>query len=157
ATIDGMVTIGARTGVRHRVIGVLRDTRYRDFHRDTPAILYQPFWQARADDIPASAMFTLRIEAPVSPAQVARERHLVSPRLVALDLATMSALIDRTLTTDRLIASLSVAFGLLAIAMAAAGLYALMSSSVARRTHEMGIRAALGADPTRLATTVVAD
>jgi ABC-type antimicrobial peptide transport system permease subunit len=69
----------------------------------------------------------------------------------------MADLIARTLTTDRLVATLSAAFALLAMLLAACGLYAVMSTAVARRTREMGIRAALGADPSRLARAVLRD
>jgi len=132
--IDATVTLGRST--RYRVVGVVRDTRYRDLRSESPAILYEPLWQSR--EALTSAMFTLRTATPLTAAmsdQLTREVHQVAPQLLVVDLNSLTALIDRTLATDRLIASLSTAFGLLAILMPAAGLYAVMSTTVARRTQ----------------------
>ena len=60
---------------------------------------------------------------------------------------TVEGQLDETLLTDRLIASLSAGFGLLATVLASVGLYGVMAFVVARRRKEMGLRLALGADP----------
>ena len=60
---------------------------------------------------------------------------------------TLEAQLDETLLTDRLIALLSAGFGLLATLLASIGLYGVMAFVVARRTKELGIRLALGAQP----------
>jgi ABC-type antimicrobial peptide transport system permease subunit len=61
---------------------------------------------------------------------------------------TVEGQLDETLLTDRLIASLSAGFGLLATLLASIGLYGVMAFVVARRKKELGIRLALGAQPT---------
>jgi ABC-type antimicrobial peptide transport system permease subunit len=68
---------------------------------------------------------------------------------------TVSAQLDETLLTDRLIASLSAGFGLLATILASIGLYGVMAFVVARRRKELGIRIALGAQTTFVFWTVM--
>ena len=63
------------------------------------------------------------------------------------DMKTVQGQLDETLLTDRLIALLSAGFGLLATLLASIGLYGVMAFIVARRKKEIGIRLALGAEP----------
>jgi putative ABC transport system permease protein len=70
---------------------------------------------------------------------------------------TMDQAIGRALTQERLMASLSGGFGLLALLLAAVGLYGLMTYSVTRRTREIGIRMALGAHPLNIARMLVSE
>src|SRR4051794_18519047 len=67
------------------------------------------------------------------------------PSVQVYDMKTLERQLDETLSTERLIAFLSVAFGVLATVLAALGLYGVMAFVVARRTKEIGLRMALGA------------
>ena len=78
-------------------------------------------------------------------------------RLPILEAVTMSEHVDRSLVKQRLVARLSTFFGLLALLLACAGIYGVMSYNVARRTHEIGIRMALGASANRIVLSVICE
>jgi predicted permease len=80
-------------------------------------------------------------------AQLRRELAALDAGIPAYQVKTVEGQLDETLLTDRLIASLSAGFGLLATLLASVGLYGVMAFVVARRRKELGLRLALGADP----------
>ena len=77
--------------------------------------------------------------------ELSLDTRRLAPGVPVYGMKTLEAQLDETLLTDRLIAMLSVAFGLLATVLASVGLYGVMAFLVARRTKELGIRLALGA------------
>jgi ABC-type antimicrobial peptide transport system permease subunit len=78
-------------------------------------------------------------------AAVRAEVHKLAASLPLYEARTMEAQLDRALANDRMIASLSLVFGMLATLLAMIGLYGVMSYTVARRTREIGVRVAFGA------------
>jgi ABC-type antimicrobial peptide transport system permease subunit len=79
----------------------------------------------------------------------------VDPNLPIFGVKTLAGQIDESIFTDRLVAALSVMFGVLATVLAAVGLYGVMAYMVIGRTREIGIRVALGADRGRVLRLVL--
>jgi hypothetical protein len=80
-------------------------------------------------------------------AAIKSQIRALDPALPVYEMKTLGGQLDETLLTERLIALLSAGFGLLATLLATIGLYGVMAFVVARRTKEVGVRVALGAQP----------
>ena len=123
-----------------------KNARYDDVTGAFPAVVYMPV--AEDVGIPVEAMtFFLRTAGdPLGYASVVREIvHQADWRLPVTNLGTQTAQIDREMSQQILFARLCTGFAMLALAIACVGLYGTMSYTVVRRTSEIGIRMALGA------------
>jgi predicted permease len=129
------------------VVGVVADAKYRNLREKTPPRIYVPLFNPVWEE--AAARYEVRTFAD-SAAVAASLRQAVkevAASLPPIEINSMSQLVDESLQTDRFIKQLSEAFGVLAMLLAAIGLYGIMAYTVARRTRDIGIRLALGAEP----------
>lgn len=133
-----------KTREAYRVIGVVEDIR-NDVRKEPRRVFYRA--QAQNDEGLFTTRFLLRTGA--DPAAIAGQlREAVRAedaalRVISID--TADQLLNRTLDLDRVVAALSFAFGVLAVTLAAVGVYGMLAYDVTRRTPEIGIRMAVGA------------
>jgi predicted permease len=125
------------------IVGVMRNSKYGDLREDDRPVAF--FADAQMGQ-PPYVRIAMRSALPPSALTPAITRVLadIDPRLV-VDYEVLSEQIADSLVRDRMLATLSGAFGILAGVLTLVGLYGLMAYTVARRTNEIGIRMALGA------------
>ena len=102
-------------------------------------------------------MFAIRTAAEPSSVLegVRRAVREIDPNLPIASARPLEDLLDDRMVQDRLLARLSIAFGVVALLLAAVGLYGVLSYGVARRTHEIGIRKALGAQHSAVVSMIL--
>jgi predicted permease len=136
------------------IVGVLRDTKYEGVRQDVPATMFVPSLQSR----PAT-VFQVRTAGDPTPVVGAIREAVrqVDSGLPLMDVSTQAEQIDKNLQQERVFAQAYALFGALAMLIASIGLFGLMSYSVARRTNEIGIRMALGAESRHVLKLVMAE
>ena len=140
--------LGKRIGIHGTpdmtIVGVVKDAQYVDLRRNIRRHFYMPAAQEEHLE-----NMTLHVKTSTDPNAVAEslraELKALDPHLPLYNIKTLSTEIDQSLIQERLVTWLSSAFGVLATLLTALGLYGVLTFSVARRTREIGIRVALGA------------
>jgi predicted permease len=135
------------------IVGVVKDAVYETLREAAPPTVYASYLQARGRPM----TLIVNSAAPITVMSTAI-RDLVQPRTPAkpVRIRTFASQVEDSLFSERLMMLLTSVFGMLALGLAAVGLYGLMSFTVSARTREIGVRLALGARPARVLRMVVA-
>jgi predicted permease len=139
----------------YQVVGVVRDYKHLSVREPAPPFVFVPLWQP----IDPRSRLTLAVSSDQPPPALARaiaeEVGAVHPGALVSDVIDVQDQIDATLVSERLLSMLASGFAALVLALAAIGLYGIVSYYVASRRAEFGIRVALGASRSRVAAGVV--
>lgn len=140
-------------GVRHQIVGMAADSHFGSLRNGPEAIAYMPMKPPMA--------FTLYVRSTLDAGSVAkmveREAEALGSGLRVRDVTMLHALVGGTILKERLLACMGGAFAFLGLILASVGLFGLLNYSVSRRTKEIGIRVALGAQRLPIYALVLRD
>jgi predicted permease len=154
--LNGLRPIGveiAKGSQSFRLVGVVRDTPYRDIHEDIRPVVFVPFHSAQPT---RNATFVVRTASANPLAMASSLRRAVTSARVS-NARTQMEFVQAQTVRERLMAMLALFFAAVALVLAAVGLYGVLDYSVLQQRREIGIRIAIGAQTGEIARRVTTD
>jgi putative ABC transport system permease protein len=143
-------TFGVKDGQTTRtpteIVGIVRDVIHRSPRDEPRPVLYAPAAQETFALSPATIVVRSRLPPMQMVDTVTRTVSQTAPDLALFDIETFEHQIEEAIWAERLLARVAGGFGITTLVLAGLGLFGTLSQTVARRTREIGIRMALGAD-----------
>lgn len=143
-----------RQGPPLEVVGVVGEVRAKGLEHDPPMIVYEHFW--RMQPIAMSYVVRTHGSATAVASSIRSELAAMDPEMAIMRPWTMEQIVEDSIATRRFQMYLAVGFAISALLLASLGIYGVISYTVARKTPEIGIRAALGARGWELMLSVIA-
>ena len=148
--VPGLPKLGP--AVEWQIVGIFHNVRYGDFRGDYPEVDV-PFAQSLSPDV------TIGVRTAEDPAAMTKTIsaavHSVDPQIALANIRTMDQVKDESLAGDRFTMFLYASFAIVALLLAAVGIYGLMAFAVSQRTQEIGLRMALGASQNHVLRLIV--
>ena len=139
----------------HTVVGVVKNVKYHDPAEAPVPYFYAPFRQAFSTGLTTAFYVRAHGDPGAAAALVRRTAAAIEPTAQVLESMPLGIFIGQSLYPLKLAATLLAVLGTVAVVLAALGLYSVMAYAVSQRTHELGIRMALGARPAAVLGMVV--
>jgi len=151
----GQPCYAASRGVISHIVGVVDDVRFTNPRGAAVPTIYSPFLPANTGR--GQMILYVRVEGSASAlaGSIASRIRAADRTVPQYPIRTLREELDSVLTRERLLATLSSAFGVIALIVAAVGLYGLLAFSITRRTGELALRMVLGAVPRAIAGMVL--